>query len=108
MASSEVLTRVTGCPACGTAFTGWSYDHTRPDPIEYDGGWLSPVLAGRTVTDHPSAELLAWVLKPCGCRVSPDEWTLCQTALSVWFARPSAAEAEILAVMAQERGRHDG
>lgn len=102
MASSEALTRVTGCPLCGASSTGLTYDHTRPDPIEYDGGWLSPVLAGRTVVDHPPSELIAWVLKPCGCRVSPDEWTLCQTASSVWFARPDEAEATILATMAEE------
>lgn len=102
---SAALTRVMGCPTCGTAFTDWAYDHTRPDPIEYDGGRLSPVLAGRTVIDHPTAALLAWVLTPCGCRVSPDEWALCQTACSAWFARPDEAEAAILAAMAKEAVR---
>lgn len=105
--ANDVLTRVTGCPNCGVPFMGWSYDHTRPDPVEYAGGWLSPVLAGHTVIDYPMAELIAWVLKPCGCRVSPNEWTLCQTVSSAWFARPVAAEAEIRAVMAQEQGRRD-
>lgn len=100
--ASHALTKVMGCPICGASFTGWSYDHTRPDPVEFDGGWLSPVLAGRTVMDHPPVELLAWVLKPCGCRVSPDDWTLCATVSSRWFARPDDAEATILATMAEE------
>lgn len=103
--ASDVLTKVMGCPVCGVPFTGWSYDHTRPDPIEYDGVVLSPLLAGRTVVEYPTAELLAWALEPCGCRVSPADWTLCATALSRWFARPDETDATILATMAEEASR---
>jgi hypothetical protein len=93
------------CPTCGAAFIGWSHEWSQPNPIEYDGSVLSPLLAGRAVVEHPAAELIAWVLEPCGCRVSPKEWQLCQTARSYWFARPDEVEAQILAVMAEEATR---
>jgi hypothetical protein len=88
VAGNETLTVITGCPTCGADFTGWTSDYTQVESFQCDGAALSPVLAGRTVVEHSTPELLAWVLEPCGCRVSPDEWQMRQTVDALWFARP--------------------
>lgn len=91
--------RVEGCPACGAEFTGYCYETEQPQPVEYDGGVLDEVLAGRTVVEHPPLVVTALILDQCGHRVPTDEWQLCQVLFSRWFARPEDVERTIRAAL---------
>jgi hypothetical protein len=101
--NQETPTKVKGCPICGAAFTGWSSEVAQDESFEYDGGALSPLLAGRTVVEMPTAEVVALLLRPCGCRVPVDEWQLCQTVDRCWFARPGDVEATMRQALSSRR-----